>query len=74
MADIVKIGKHALYKREQKASASKTLRDTLACKPKEVLVIFMDSDDELRVSGYPNDPGNALWLMEMAKAILLGLK
>jgi hypothetical protein len=74
MAEVLPIKNHGLYSREQKASAAKTLRDALANKPKEVVVIFYDQGGELRVGGHPNDPGNALWMMEMAKAMLLGLR
>lgn len=74
MADIVPIKTHGLYKRETKASAVRTLRESLVCKPKQVLVIFINQDDEFRISGYPNDPSEAVWLMEMAKATLLGLR
>lgn len=38
----------------------------------EVLVIGYEEDGELHLRGCPNDPGQALWLMEMARKKLVG--
>jgi len=72
MADIVPIKAHREYYRAQKRTAAGVLRDCRASNPKEILVIGIGADDELFVQGSPPDPGNALWLMEMAKKKLLG--
>jgi hypothetical protein len=37
----------------------------------EVLVIGFNGDGEIHVRGCPNDPGQAMWLMELAKQRLL---
>jgi hypothetical protein len=37
----------------------------------EILIIGTDKEGKLFLAGFPPDPGNALWLMEVAKKKLL---
>lgn len=71
MADIISIKKHRLYQREKKASVARTLSQARSQRGDEILVIGTNVDGDLYVVGFPNDPGNALWLMELAKRKLL---
>lgn len=71
MADIVPIAKHRDYERQTKQSAAGVLRTARARNPTEVLVIGIDAAGDLFASASPPDPGNALWLMELAKLKLL---
>lgn len=71
MADIVPIGKHREFYRQTKRSAAGVLRDCRTLQPMEVLVIGVDPHGEVFVQASPCDPGNSLWLMEMAKKMLL---
>lgn len=74
MADLIPIKSHAAFERQTKRSAAGVLRDVRATHPREVFVVYLDAAGEVGVQGFPPDPGNALWLMEMAKAKLLGLR
>lgn len=74
MADIVPIKKHKDYYRQVKRSAAGALRAARAKNPEQVLVIGLDADGDLFVQGSPPDPGNAFWLMEMARLKLTGLR
>lgn len=67
MADVVPIAGHAAFEHAEVRSAARTLRMAHQRRPVEVLVIGVDQDGELFVGGHPNEPGNAFWLMEMAK-------
>ena len=71
MADIVPIGKHREYERQTKQSAAGCLRSARARRPTEVLIIGYDKDGEFFVMGSPPDPGNAFWLMELARRQLM---
>lgn len=72
MADVIPIKDHRQYQRRAKLSAAIVLRECRAKGASEMLVIGVDRDGQLFVNGSPPDPGNALWLMEMAKKKLLG--
>jgi hypothetical protein len=72
MADIVPIKAHRAYERKTKQSAAGVLKDCRSMHPTEVLVIGYAADGELFVRGSPPDPGNAFWLMEMARKKLVG--
>ena len=74
MADVVPIEGHAEFERHEVRSAVACLRHSVRHRPTTVLVIGLDSEGELFVSGVPNDPAEGLWLMEMAKLKLLGVK
>jgi hypothetical protein len=73
MADIVPIKAHREYDRQTKRSAAGLLREVRALGPTDVLVMGYGADGNFFVQGSPPDPGNALWLMELAKRRLLGL-
>lgn len=73
MADVVPIRRHKDYKRHNRRSAAGCLRAARGYNPVEVLVIGVDGDGDCFVQAHPPEPGNAFWLMEMAKAKLLGL-
>lgn len=71
---VVPIKKHRNFERHTKRLAAGVLRDVRAMNPTEILVIGHAADGSLIVQGYPPDPGNALWLIELAKKRLLGLE
>lgn len=74
MADIVPIKRHKEYYRQIKRQAAGVLRDVRAINPVEVLVIAIDTAGDLHVQGSPPDPANAMWLMELAKQKITGLR
>lgn len=74
MADIVPIKRHKAFVREQKATIARTLRQAKDIGFTEIFIIGFDRDGEIRVQGHPPDPGNAMYLMEMAKQKLTGLR
>lgn len=68
MADIIPIQTpHGEFTRQTKRSVAGVLRDARTRNPTEVLVIGTDDAGNLFVTSSPPDPGNALWLMELAK-------
>ncbi len=71
MADVVPLANHAEFERQEVRSAVAVLRHSVRHRPTEILVIGIDADGDVFVSGQPPDPANALWLMEMAKIKLL---
>lgn len=71
MGDIVPIQKHREFVRHTKRSAAGVLRDCRAKHPTDVLVMGYDGDGRFFVQGSPPDPGNALWLMELARKKLV---
>lgn len=65
MADVIPIRTpHGEFTRAKRLHARQVIKQARGCE--EVLVIGM-RDGELWLRGVPNDPGNALWLMELAK-------
>jgi hypothetical protein len=74
MANVVPIGKHREFTRQTKRSAAGVLRDVRALNPTEVLCIGTDANGDLFVQGSPPDPANSMWLMELAKQKLTGLR
>lgn len=70
--NVFPIKSHRDYERHVKRTAAGVLRDARSCKPKEIFVVGVDENDQIFVMGSPNDPGNTLWLMEMAKKRLTG--
>lgn len=73
MADVLPIKGHREFERQVRRSAAGVLRDCRALGPTDVLVIGFGADGLLFVQASPPDPGNAMWLMELAKKQLLGL-
>jgi len=71
MGVVVPIGRHREFRRQERNSVNAVLRNARAAGLSEVLVIGTDRHGALHLRGSPNDPGNALWLMETAKARLL---
>ena len=69
MADVIAFGDHQPF--DPPGSPMRTLRMAHQARPREVLVVGVYDDGEVFVAGCPNDPGNALWLMERAKQRLL---
>ena len=74
MADIFPIGKHRAYVRQTKQSAAGCLKDSRARHPTEVVVVGIDEAGQLFCNACPSDPGNALYLIELAKLRILGAK
>jgi hypothetical protein len=72
-ADVLPIKGHRGYERKVRQSAAAVLRDCRARHPTDVLVMGYDAEGRFFVQGAPPDPGQALWLMELAKKMLLGL-
>lgn len=73
MADILPIKGHGLYERQTRQSAAGCLRSVRErLKPRAVLVMGYDDEGEFFVRAAPNDPAEAMWLMELAKRRLLG--
>lgn len=69
MADVVPIRATAgEFVRKKRLHVRHVLAQAKGCD--EVLVIGV-RDGELHLRGAPNDPGNALWLMELARKRLL---
>jgi hypothetical protein len=65
MADIVPIRSTAgEFVRKKRLVARRVLKEAHGCE--EVVVIGM-RDGELWLRGAPNDPGHAMWMMELAK-------
>lgn len=73
MADVVPIKDYRGYERKVRQSAAGVLRDCRSRHPTDVLVMGYDAAGQFFVQGAPPDPGQALWLMELAKKTLLGL-
>jgi hypothetical protein len=71
MRNVVPIKRHRSFARVEKRSAARTLSHASKAALTEVVVIGVDDEGELIVSAHPNDPGNAMWLMERAKKHLL---
>jgi hypothetical protein len=70
MADVVPIRqKYGAFNRVRRNSVKRVLNQARGLT--DVLVIGTHPDGELHLRGCPNDPGHALWLMEMAKRRLL---
>jgi hypothetical protein len=69
---VVNIAEHKDFEKGERLSVSRTLRQARQARLTEVLVIGHGADGALFLAGHPNDPGNALWLMELAKKKLLG--
>lgn len=75
MADVLPIKGHREFERQTKRSAAGVLRQVRErARPTEVLVIGLDEDGQLFVQSSPTDPANALWLMELAKQKITGLR
>lgn len=65
MADVVPIRTSAGdFEKAKKLTSRRVLNGARGCD--EILVIGLRNGD-LIVRGSPNDPGNAMWLMELAK-------
>lgn len=65
MADIVPIRSTAgEFIRKKRLHVRSVLKEAKHCE--EVLIIGI-SNGELHLRGAPNDPGHAMWLMELAK-------
>lgn len=70
MADIIKIRDSAgAFHRRRRNTVKRVLLQARGLT--DVLIIGYEEDGELHVRGCPNDPGHALWLMELAKQRLL---
>lgn len=71
MTNVLPIKHHAAFIREERRSVARTLSLAKTARCGEVVVIGVDDEGELLVKAHPNDPGNALWLMERAKRVLV---
>lgn len=70
MGDIVPIRqRHGEFTRVRRNTVKRVLNQARGLT--DVLVIGTRADGELHLRGCPNDPGHALWLMELAKKRLL---
>ena len=71
MADVLKLSDQpGAFNRRRRNSVKRVLNQARGLT--EVLVIGYEGDGELYVRGCPNDPAQAVWLMELAKRKLLG--
>lgn len=71
MADVVRLKDgHGGFVRHRRLRVRNVLKEAKGCE--EVLLIGV-RDGELWLRGCPNDPAQAMWLMELAKKQLLGL-
>lgn len=68
---VVPIQDHAAFEESETMTVRRILANARRNGLTEVLVIGYESDGSLFVSGHPPSPGDALWLMEMAKQKLL---
>ena len=71
MADVIPIrSSNGEFIRVKRLKARRVIKEARGCE--EVLIIGLHNG-ELWLRGAPNDPANAMWLMELAKKRLLGL-
>lgn len=72
MGDIVQITQHKGFDRKVKRTVQGCLKSARALQLVEVLVIGVNRDGDTVVRSPNANPGDALWLMEMARKKLVG--
>lgn len=72
MADVISIKRHQDFQRQGQRTVSGCLKQCRGIGLVEVLVIGVDADGQTVVRSPNANPGDALWLMEMARKKLVG--
>jgi hypothetical protein len=67
MADVIPIQRHKDYQRQAQRSVSGCLKQCRGMGLVEVLVIGVDGAGQVHVKSPNANPGDAFWLMEMAR-------